>query len=485
MRRWLPLLALALAGCDDSATTTPPAATSTPAATALAERAAEPAPADPLAVDTTGMSAPIRAAIETATEAVVADRESADAWLTLGQRLHALELFRAARACYEEVLARDEDRPRAHYLRAEIDHRAGDLERAIEGYRRTEAISRERGKVGFGPAQQHAGECLIRLGRLDEAEEVLAAVAEEFPRYEAGRVAYADLLLLRGKAEPALAELRAVEATVPDDRRVVEGLARAQHLLGNREEARALTARSRTLDDALPFRDKLLVEIQALGLGLAKRLDAIARALDEGKHADALTAARELAKDYPENRQVLLSIGRAQAGMQDHAAALETFRTVMETWPDDEVRLLAGRSAVEVERPDLAAAWAREVLEDADSAPARSLLGRALLLSRDYDAAEEQYDHLFEQHGNLPVNDWMMWGLVATGRREFQLAIDRFDAALGQVPNFAAAHMQRGLALEALARWEPALEAFERAIALEPALPVDDNIRALRQKLGR
>lgn len=436
-------------------------------------------------VDTSRMSKPVREVIETALAGVRAEPESPDAWLRVGQSLQVHDRFDDAHVAYTKALALDADHPRANYLRALIDERRGDFETAIDGFRRTERVSRARGGVGYAPAQRRIGTSLVALGRLDEAEEVLSALVQEFGQYEDGRLAYADLLVRTGRAAEAVEQLALVDEAAPGDRRVAEKLARAHHLLGNAERANQLTALARTLRETVPLRDRLMAEVTALGRSLTRRFEAVDAAYRAGQLEPALAGVEALLADHPDERQVRVIEGKILAGLGRHADALEAFRALLIDEPDNEVRLLAGRSAVEVSEPELALGWAHEALAEEESSAARALLGRALLQLGRHAEADAQYRALLDQHGTLPVNDWMMWGLVGFGLSQPAAAVERFRAALALVPDFPAAHFQIGVGLEALGEPREALAAFETAQRLDPALPTAPRIQSLRAVLGQ
>ena len=62
-------------------------------------------------------------------------------------------------------------------------------------------------------------------------------------------------------------------------------------------------------------------------------------------------------------------------------------------------------------------------------------------------------------------------GIIAHHTRNFKLAVNFFEHALGIEPGLAAAHVNRGNSLNALQQHAAAVDAFTKALAISPTLP--------------
>jgi tetratricopeptide (TPR) repeat protein len=72
-----------------------------------------------------------------------------------------------------------------------------------------------------------------------------------------------------------------------------------------------------------------------------------------------------------------------------------------------------------------------------------------------------------------PANTAAAWndlGNSFASQKRYDMAIDAYNRAIALEPNFARAYFSRGVALAALGRHEQALESYDRALELDPSL---------------
>ncbi len=113
---------------------------------------------------------------------------------------------------------------------------------------------------------------------------------------------------------------------------------------------------------------------------------------------------------------------------------------------------------------------------DRQYADAPMLSGTAQLKLGDFKAALEDFDKAIslsrsEQDDRLP-KDVVLIGIYGRGTANlelgrYDLAERDFDQVISVAPDFATAHLKRGIALEQLAKHQEALESFDEAIRLE------------------
>ena len=106
-------------------------------------------------------------------EALALDPEYKSAILGLADAYRLAERYDEAAAGYRRLLELDPNDNKAHYHLAEIHAALGEYEEALEVLAGLEATGEER-----APARNLKGECLLSLGRLDEAEAELRLALE-------------------------------------------------------------------------------------------------------------------------------------------------------------------------------------------------------------------------------------------------------------------------------------------------------------------
>ena len=106
-------------------------------------------------------------------EALALDPEYKSAILGLADAYRLAERYGEAAAGYRRLLELDPNDNKAHYHLAEIHAAEGEYEAALEVLAGLEATGEER-----APARNLKGECLLSLGRLDEAEAELRLALE-------------------------------------------------------------------------------------------------------------------------------------------------------------------------------------------------------------------------------------------------------------------------------------------------------------------
>ncbi len=98
------------------------------------------------------------------------------------------------------------------------------------------------------------------------------------------------------------------------------------------------------------------------------------------------------------------------------------------------------------------------------------------------ESLEKLNDALDDLQGSAPLFAKGAEDLVR--RKEFDTALDRVETALHQVPNNADYQNLRGNILQTLLRWDDAIEAYERALALNPKLAIAKTNLELTAKLA-
>ncbi len=388
-----------------------------------------------------------REAHEHLTELLVAARASdatrAAAYGRLGMLFHAYELRPGARLAYEEAQRLAPEDFRWPFYRAELELRGGDLALAEQAIRQALALDPDHGAA----ATLH-GEILAGLGRLDEADRLLAERTRLDPSQAAAWAGRARIALMQRDPQRALGYLREAVALQPESTEIQYLLAQAHGAAGDREAAaRYLEALpDRNLHFAYTRLDEpLLAEIRRLRLSSLERVRAGARAVHSNLRLALLELDQALATDpgllhtRASRAWVLLQLGRL-----DEAEA--ELRHVLDRDPDHEqsLRFLA---ALEQRRGD-------------DTA-AEALWRRALEVN--------------------PVSREARFGLAGVARRRGRLeeALAGYRATAELDPGMALAHFWQAALLDALGRREEARAVLARA---RRALPQERSLALLEAR---
>lgn len=432
------------------------------------------------ALDTGEMSVLVREEFDRALKELQADPKDAARWLALGQLAHAHGRSEYALACYLKVQELAKNNPRALHLAAVLQRKVGQFEKAIEGFDRTVAISRENGGMGYAPAQVYAALTALELGRTDDALERLDAAVKEFGRYEVGRLERANLLLQLDRAEDARADLEWLVANATPDVRVASALARLESLAGNDAKSNEWATKAGSMEATIAGRDMLLNEVTVLAGGSVSRMRRIAALLEAGEYAKVVEESRALLEHSDED-QARVYLVRALQAEQKHAEALAILEPMIARLPEGaEVRLLAALSSNRTDRPAEALALAEAARAIKATPTALSYMGESYVLLQRYTEAHATYEALYGAEQKLSVTDWMMWGTAQVQVGLVEGGIQCFQAVTSADPNYANAHYNLGQAYQTIGRFEEAIASYQAATSLNPAIKTDLKIEQCR-----
>ncbi len=252
----------------------------------------------------------------------------------------------------------DRARPAA-FRKALKDHRAGRLDRAVEGYER--ALKQT---PGDAVALANLGEVLRRQGKAKAARARLDQAVAADPGYAGAHIELGHLLAAESSPKDAAASFKRALALAPDDAAAHAGLGGVRAGQGRTDDAIESFRRARAAD---PDNAKIHA-------GLA---DAY---LARGKAKRAVSSYERALRLDPENSRLHADLGDAQGqtGKLDKAAV--NFRKAITLEPDDALaRGRLGNLLLDQGRPDEAVAVFERALEiDPDLAYARESLDLAL-----------------------------------------------------------------------------------------------------------
>jgi tetratricopeptide (TPR) repeat protein len=347
--------------------------------------------------------------------------------------------------------------------------REGHVEQSLEHFRKLGADPQQRPAPGREPSWLHPLlEQLIRRRELETADSILALCGSLEGRSDPLRYLSANLLVLQGRPEQAMAAYRSLEGDDPELR------LRAHHELATLHEIR-------------------------------------------GEHEEAIAEARAGLALQPAQESLSILIARALQGLGRSQEALRELRSL----PLTSSRLTAeGELRLEMDQPDSAVVALERALQTTPQIPhIRFLLGQALLRSGDARRAIKALEPLARRARPFPdsqaelskayravgraeaadslgsiVRDNERWqeaeqlradGLRLSEAGELEEALDRFERALDLRPLDGNLHNDRGAVLARLGRYEEAERALRRAEELRPEDPViQENLARLYDRMG-
>lgn len=322
----------------------------------------------------------------------------------------------------------------------------GDVERAERELRRILERSESAAALDL------LGIALIRLGRLDEAEEQLSRATLLAPDLQPPRQHLGRLYLQQGRREDALTALRAAARLGPLDRDLALWLAEVDLSLGNDDLAeaqlRSVTERFESV--------RALLELARLS----------ARRGDNGAAAETLDRALQLA---PNSEEVLAARAKVSLAVQTPVPAIRALASLIRMHPTvAEYHYLLGVARLQIGEMD----GAVEALElSVELEPRRPLAHIALATTLNTQKRFEEGREVARRAIRLDPDSAEALAVLAEaeeGLGEVEAAEEHARQALAREPEQPRALAAIGRIRMAQARYEEARDVFLRAAASMP-----------------
>ena len=360
----------------------------------------------------------------------------------------------------------------------------------------------------YAEARLLMADVLQELGRRDEARRVLAAVAEQFPRFSWARQRYGVALRVAGGASEAVDEVQAALDTDPDgltlfhaglfseaggdpntaallyDRAVQRGcidpvlcdkLARLRANAGQPIEAIELWQRARELE---PDFDQVLGNLalahhHAGNADEADRMFDLARTRspetftthanravwlqDLGRHSEAVEACGRALEIRPGTALVYNNRGVSRLALGDRRGALEDFEAALSRKPGVELATYVRANLARLARGNARVDEAMRLLSQ----------GAGLVRSGRSKAAVPLLLEALDLYPES-AHSWLMLALAYREERNWDQTADALAQVLRLDSRHAGALSERSLALLALGRMVEAVDHARLAVEVEP-----------------
>jgi tetratricopeptide (TPR) repeat protein len=328
---------------------------------------------------------------------------------------------------------------------------------------------------GMGPdgltARTRLATALLASNQPNAAAPLLAEVLKLNPRDNDALIARANLALAQGKADAAIADLRAVQRDQPNSIPLQLTLARAylQNDDPTLAEETLRAAAQSSPDDAEPVVD------------LAQLL------VRTGRGDQALPMLEKFTTRQPGNLAALNALFDVQMARKDFAAARHTAQLIQSVKPAEAAGdFLLGQAELADGKPDAArAAFERALAISPAAIEPITALVRLDLSQRHADQALARLDKLIAQF----PNDALLRNLKGEALANLQrtdLAIASFREAIALSPGWAVPYRSLAAAESAVGRNDDAIKALQDGIKASNGAPqLTEDLAALHEKIGR
>jgi len=351
-------------------------------------------------------------------------------WGHLGKVFMAHGWYAEAQSCFHEAARLGPTEFRWSYYQAVLQE-SEDLVAADRTYSQAVAM-----RPRYAPLRFRWAGVLLRLGKLEEAEDQFQQASRLAPREPAPRIGLGRAARGRNDLEDARSHLETAVALSPSSHEAHGELAGVYHLLGKAELAsQELQRASATPQSHRGLRDPLMQDVENLsntGRHLAMRADQLVM---QGQLPAAIKAYQTLIQKRPDLARARMNLAEVLLSQGRQSEALNEYRNVIRLFPDDALAYFSFGYALERMGRSEAAIRTYE---------------QAIELKPDYSQAHHALGRLQEQDGDS------------------EAALNSYRQAVQADPRFAPAHLALGIALQNLRQLDAAIHHFRTAAQLAP-----------------
>ena len=340
------------------------------------------------------MEAPVREKIAQQRRLVAENRESADAWGSLGKTFHAHGLEPEADQAYHRAEELDPADFRWPYLRAATlkNIRPKDALRTVDRASRLDP--------DYPPAHLLAAELLERGGDPDAGLDRYRRALKAAPDSALAELGVGRLLMRRGELDSAREHLERAAALAPRAGPVQAELARLYNRQGDTEAARGAGTASRQLPDLVLVDDPLLTEVWDESVSARGTQERALRAEAAGDITEAEAVYERLLALNPGDPDLLYNSGNLYVRTRRFEEAVQRYGAAIEARPGHvAARVNLGNALLMLGRRDEASAQLEIALEHAPAdADAHRTLAGLFAYRGDNDRAIRHYRAVLERN---------------------------------------------------------------------------------------
>jgi tetratricopeptide (TPR) repeat protein len=397
---------------------------------------------EPPVVDLGGLDAEIIEAVRAAQTAVREQPHSPEAWGRLGLVLRAHEFNDPGNFCFLQAETLDPKDPRWPYLLS-IQLLANDREAGVSLLRRAVQLAGD-----AAVPRMRLAEVLLDGGELDEAETLFQGILDKTPDEARAHLGMGQIALRRNDTDRALDHLGRALRGAPKAKMVHLALAQTHRLRGDDKAAEDESRIVANLPEDWNWPDPVAQLPRQFWTGLRARMTQIDAFDKRGAREEAVVAARQAVRRYPDSPLVYLVLGEMLNRSKNFAAAEPALREA--------------------------------IRRDPQRAKAHFELGYALQAKGQTRQAVESYRRTLELQPDFAVAHYNL-ALCLIGLQDTSGGERAFRAALRFRPEYPDALMALAVLLGRLDRAEEGLT-FARQAA-RTALPEDGRAKALLKEL--
>lgn len=402
-------------------------------------------------------------------EAIGKAPDDVNAKIALAQLLGTHRGFEVAEKEWQKFVAADDDDAKLRLAFARFYEGSGKTDKAEAVYR---GLIKQFDTEPDGlSARSRLAALLIQKQQVQPATKLIEEVLKENPRDNDALILRGNLALARGDTAAAISDLRAVLRDQPNAANIKRALARA-HVRNNE----------------LPLAEELLRSIVQENPKDAGARKDLALLLAQGGKADqARPLLEQLVSDAPGDVAALEQLFRVQAQQQDTQAAARTADDIVRVRPDLSLGYyLQGAVAESQKQSDKAAAAYERALEiKPDAAEPLAAVVRLDIARKQPERALARLDDVIaKQPQNVIALN--LKGEILTSRGKSQPAIAAFEAAIAKAGKWWIPY--RGLALAHLGakQTDAALATLEQGFkATGGAAALATDLASLYERVGR
>ncbi len=365
--------------------------------------------------------------------------ERAKAFSDLGLVLVAYDFLESAETCFDNAVQLEASNFRWHYFLGYVELQQGRLEAAMQSLERALELAPD-----LLPAMLRMGRAEVELGRPEAARSWFEKALEIEPGTAAAHEGLGRIDITEGRFESGIDHLQRALELDPEATGVNYALAQATRQAGDLELAKSYLERSGDVATRIP--DPLVEPLAMLAESAQFYLVQAAEAMADEDFETAAGSYRAALEQDPQSFVAYRGLARCLALLGDQEDAIETLEQALKAAEKDE-----SKTAEEDER-----LWIFNALAELE-----------LSLNREPEASR-RWDRSLEISPQQPAILLRSANLLARAAR-FDQALERYDRLLALEPLWAAViRERRATVLVNLGRKQEAIAEFERALEAAP-----------------